>query len=66
MVQHNGICDWNDWQNNLTEEQRQYEIWRLLSRLSNRRKTDSLMSFLGGFVGGVTMVGILGVARFFI
>lgn len=54
------ICSWDDWKNNLSEEQRQYEIWRCLydvqrkySKLERRKLTDKTMSFLGGFVGGV-------------
>lgn len=63
------ICSWDDWINNLTEEQRQYEIWRILSELSelqNRKNLDRVIQFLGSLMGGAIMIGIFGFAKFFI
>lgn len=70
-----GICSWDEWKNKLNEEQRQYELHRILLMLDNRTRNmekclaprqtkNSIYSFLGGLVGGfiavATYIGLMG------
>ena len=58
-VNGTGICNWNDWKN-LSEDQKQFEIHRVLVALDNRTsdimKSVKFYAFSGGFVGGVVTV----------
>lgn len=60
-----GICSWDEWRNNMSEDQRQYEIHRNLVML-NRRTTEltkvaKLYAFTGGMIGGgISILAVLG------
>ena len=59
-----GVIDWPAW-NNLTEEQRRFEMHRLLTMLEKRTANINRMvrwyASLGGFIGGsLTVLGIAG------
>jgi hypothetical protein len=59
-----GICSWTEWEN-LSEDQRRYEMHRVLLMLDNRTReilsTTKRYSFLGGIIGGcLTVLGIFG------
>ena len=65
MINGPTICDWDQWQD-LTEDQRRYELHRILMVLD--RRTQELLrvakwySFWGGLIGGsLTVLGVLGI-----
>jgi hypothetical protein len=65
MINGPAVCEWQEWQN-LSEDQRRYELHRILATL-DRRTLELLRvvrwySFFGGLIGGsLTVLGVLGV-----
>ena len=65
MINGPAVCEWDQWQS-LTEDQRRYELHRILAVL-DRRTLELLRvvrwySFFGGLIGGsLTVLSILGV-----
>ena len=69
MIHRPSICSWQEWET-LTEDQRRYELHRVLTALDQR--TQELLriakwySFVGGVIGGsLTVLSILGIKTFF-
>ena len=69
MIHGPSICSWQEW-GSLTEDQRRYELHRVLTTLDQR--TQELLriakwySFVGGAIGGsLTVLSILGIQTFF-
>lgn len=65
MMNGNGICSWSEW-TELSEDQRRYELHRILVTLDNR--TTKLMqiakwyAFFGGVIGGsLTVLSLIGI-----
>lgn len=65
MINGSGLCDWEQWQA-LSDDQRRYELHRVLVVLDNRTlellKVAKWYSFIGGLLGGsLTVFGFFGV-----
>jgi hypothetical protein len=65
MINGSAICGWEEWQK-LTDDQRRYELHRVLSTLDRRTlelvRVAKWFSFFGGLLGGsITVLGILGI-----
>jgi hypothetical protein len=59
----NGISSYHEWRETLTQEQRDYEMWRVLQTLDRRlvcleRRPlwDKTLAFAGGVAGGFLAV----------
>jgi hypothetical protein len=65
MINGPTVCEWEQWQS-LTEDQRRYELHRILAVLD--RRTQELLkvvryySFFGGLIGGaLTVLSVFGI-----
>jgi hypothetical protein len=61
--QVNGLPTWETWSQNMTDEQRRYEMFRLLysiscrvDKLERRPMWDKALAFTGGLIGGFAAV----------
>ena len=59
----NGLPNWETWSQNMTEEQRRYELYRhvysidcRLAKLERRPIWDKALAFGGGLIGGAVAV----------